>query len=257
MAEAADTAGTDDLALYTSRREFTEPIFEESSASAAASLAARLRRKIVETRPAPGTRLYSLRSLQQETGFSLSVVREALQMLAGTGLVNVRQGAKGGVYASRAKHIIISHSLNALIVSNDISNAVVLEARQELEAVCGELAVRHATDADLAELEESVQKCVQYADDPLRCYEEAQRFHNLLSVATGNPVIGAISTALADCFFAARTHVPYSEGVISDLTRAHRAILRAIKNRDAEAARKAMIRHAGSINDQIDRMEAR
>ncbi len=65
--------------------------------SGANFLADTLREEILAARYPPGTRLYNLRELLERSGYSLSVVREALQLLQASGLVTVRQGAKGGV----------------------------------------------------------------------------------------------------------------------------------------------------------------
>jgi DNA-binding FadR family transcriptional regulator len=219
--------------------------------SAAAQLAASLREDILTNRYVPGTRLYTLREVQQRSGYSLSVVREALQLLQATGLVTVRQGAKGGVLVRQTDHDIITQSLTALIASNDISHEAVTESRQELEGICAAMAALNATPEQLAELDASITRAKAVTEDPVQFSLENVAFHRIISSATGNPVIIAVSTALSELFFAGMTKVVYSPAAVTATLRAHTRIATAIKSGDPEAARKATARHVSGFDEYM------
>jgi DNA-binding FadR family transcriptional regulator len=221
------------------------------SNSAAALLAAALRDEILANRYPPGARLYTQRDLQRRSGYSLSVVREALQLLQASGLVTVRQGAKGGVLVRQTDHEIITQSLSALIASNDVPHEAVFESRQELEGICAVLAASNATAEHLADLEASIERTRALTEDPVRFSLENVTFHRIVSAATANPVIIAVSAALSDLFFEGTTRVIYSPTALAATIRAHTRIASAIKNGDPDAARTAMARHVSGFDEYM------
>jgi GntR family transcriptional regulator, transcriptional repressor for pyruvate dehydrogenase complex len=223
--------------------------------SGASFLAETLRAEILEARFPPGTRLYNLRELQERSGYSLSVVREALQLLQAAGLVTVRQGAKGGVFMRQADYEVLTQSLGALMVTNNISHAALIESRQELEGVCAALAARHASDTQVEQLRESVGITGDLVSDPVRFTLENVRFHRLISEATGNAVIIAVSAALSELFFNETVNVNYSESALRATVRAHTRIVKALSERDSEVARAAMMKHVSGYDEYLSQTE--
>lgn len=224
-------------------------------ASGAAYLAGTLREEILEKRLPAGTRLYSLRELQERSGYSLSVVREALQLLQAAGLVSVRQGAKGGVFVRQPDHGLLTQSLDALMMTNDVSHGALIDSRQELEGVCAALAARHASDAQVEELRRSVAITVQLVGDPAKFSLENVRFHSLISEASGNEVIIAVSAALRELFFKETVSINYSESALRATVRAHTRIVKFVAERDAEAARASMIKHVTGYDEYLNRID--
>jgi DNA-binding FadR family transcriptional regulator len=219
--------------------------------SAASLLAAALRDEILANRYPPGVRLYTQRDLQRRSGYSLSVVREALQLLQASGLVTVRQGAKGGVLVRQTDYEVITQSLSTLIASNDVPHEAVFESRQELEGICAALAASSASAEHIAELEASIDRARTLTGDPARFSLENVTFHRIVSAATGNPVIIAVSAALSDLFFAGTTSVIYSPTALTATIRAHIRITNAIKKGDRDAARAAMARHVAGFDEYM------
>lgn len=217
--------------------------------SGANFLADTLREEILAARNPPGTRLYNLRELQERSGYSLSVVREALQLLQASGLVTVRQGAKGGVFVRQADHEVLTQSLDALMVTNNISHDALIESRQELEGVCASLAARHATAGQLAQLRESVDVTSELVTDPIRFSLENVRFHRLISESTGNDVIIAVSKALSELFFKETVNINYSESALRATVRAHARIVKAVTAHESDVARTAMMKHVSGYDE--------
>lgn len=224
-----------------------------SSSSAVSLLAASLREELLANRYPPGAHLYTQRDLQRRSGYSLSVVREALQLLQASGLVTVRQGAKGGVLVRQTDHEIVTQSLSALIASNDVPHEAVMESRQELEGICAVMAARNATSEQIAELDASIERAQALTDDPVKFSMENVTFHRVISAATGNPVIVAVSTALSDLFFEGTSQVVYSPTALTATIRAHTRIADAIRNADPDAARAAMTRHVSGFDEYMHR----
>jgi GntR family transcriptional repressor for pyruvate dehydrogenase complex len=223
--------------------------------SGAGFLAETLRAEILEARYPPGTRLYNLRELQERSGYSLSVVREALQLLQASGLVTVRQGAKGGVFIRHADYDVLTQSLGALMITNNISHAALIESRQELEGVCAALAAKHSSDEQIEELRGSVAITGELVRDPVRFSLENVRFHRLISEATGNAVIIAVSAALSELFFKETVNINYSESALRATVRAHTRIVKALSERDADVARAAMMKHVSGYDEYLSQTE--
>jgi GntR family transcriptional regulator, transcriptional repressor for pyruvate dehydrogenase complex len=223
--------------------------------SGAAYLAAALRDEILKERYPAGTRLYNLRELQERSGYSLSVVREALQLLQASGLVTVRQGAKGGVFVRQPDHEVLTQSLGALMVTGNMSHAALIESRQELEGVCAALAARHATEAQVEELTQSVAVTAELVKDPARFSLENVSFHRLISVATGNDVLIAVSAALSELFFKETVNINYSESALRATVRAHARIVKSVTERDSEAARASMMKHVSGYDEYVNQTD--
>jgi DNA-binding FadR family transcriptional regulator len=64
-------------------------------------------------------------------------------------------------------------------------------------------------------------------------------------------VIIAVSAALSELFFKETTKVAYSPEALTATVRAHGRIIRALKNRDPDAARTAMARHVTGFDEYM------
>jgi GntR family transcriptional repressor for pyruvate dehydrogenase complex len=127
----------------------------------------------------------------------------------------------------------------------------VFESRQELEGICAVLAASNATAQHIAQLEASIERARALTNDPVRFSLENVTFHRIVSEATGNPVIIAVSAALSDLFFEGTTSVIYSPTALAATIRAHIGIASAIKKGDPDAARAAMARHVSGFDEYM------
>jgi GntR family transcriptional repressor for pyruvate dehydrogenase complex len=127
----------------------------------------------------------------------------------------------------------------------------VFESRQELEGICAVLAASNATAQHIAQLEASIERARALTNDPVRFSLENVTFHRIVSEATGNPVIIAVSAALSDLFFEGTTSVIYSLTALAATIRAHIGIASAIKKGDPDAARAAMARHVSGFDEYM------
>lgn len=125
---------------------------------------------IVDGRHRPGERLDPAR-LEEEFGCSRTPVREALQALERSGLVQIRP--KQGTYVTEL-------GLSEL--------AERFEVMAELEGMAARLASRRIGVAELAALDEAVAECAQHAEagDADGYYYANARFHATLYDSCGN-----------------------------------------------------------------------
>jgi DNA-binding GntR family transcriptional regulator len=135
---------------------------------------------IVNGRMLPGEQV-QLESLVQRFGVSRTPVREALQQLEASGLVEVLP--KRGTYVAR---IGVSELVQ------------MFEVMAELEALCARLAARRVQPAALAEILAALRDCEQQAiaEDANAYYYANEHFHQLIYLACGNPFLVQQTTAL-------------------------------------------------------------
>jgi len=138
-----------------------------------ASAAERLRELIIEGHLAPGARLNE-RALCAELGISRTPLREAFRVLAADGLV--------ALHPNRGAHVV------ALSVS-DIRES--FEVMAALEALAGELACRHATAAEVAEIRAlTFEMLACHAREDLPAYYRInRRIHDRLNAAARNTLL--------------------------------------------------------------------
>lgn len=222
-----------------------------ASLSAPVVLAERLRQEILARHLSPGARLFTVRELEQWSGFSRSVVREALRMVQHSGLVEIRPGSRGGIFLRQPDHSLLRGPLELLISSNDIPRAALIEAREEIEGLCARVAARRATAEDLAALEASLTRMEGYVERPADFARENIRFHLLVGQATRNPVLAAIARSVRDIFFGETGGYWYSRDALEGALRAHRAVVEAIRAREPERAGRVMARHVGAFDQYV------
>jgi|RhiMetdeSRZDD1v2_1073273.scaffolds.fasta_scaffold163267_2 GntR family transcriptional repressor for pyruvate dehydrogenase complex len=222
------------------------PIRAESIITKAAD---ELRRFIEARHLAPGASLPPETQLSVMLGISRNSVREALRILDGLGFIEKRPGRQAVV-----------RSRSGLLATKPPSRVAVLEGvpvayqtRMLIEQRCAELAAQRARGADLAELDAQLsrfEEAVKQTD-----YAAAAKahlaFHELLVRAAGNPI-------LAGMFEAVRIAVAEFSDAVPEALRdrrllsLHRAIYRAIRDRDPAGAATAVRRHFQAIRPRVE-----
>lgn len=134
------------------------------------NLRERIEDEIGTGRLKPGDRLDEA-SLAERYGVSRTPVREALQQLAMTGMVEVRRHRGAIVSAPDPKRLVDMFEMMA-----------------ELEASCGRLAARRLTPEDGAALQATLEACRRAAQngDTDNYYFENERFHRAIYAASRN-----------------------------------------------------------------------
>ncbi|MFI0370161.1 FadR/GntR family transcriptional regulator [Actinomadura sp. 1N219] len=220
----------------------------ETPTSSAMLLAERVRKEIYLRRPAPGTHLFGLAELGKRAGCGPSVVREALQHLSADGLVEIRRGPKGGVYAREVGAEIVAKSLGTLVSVNAIPRRTLIEARLEIEALCARLAASHATERDLSRLRSSVERAKEIGADSARFAEENIVFHTAIAEATHNEIIIALTQSVRDVFFEETVTFDYRPEALREALRAHERLVELIAAGKEEEANRLMRVHVHEFN---------
>jgi len=195
-----------------------------------------------------GQRLPSERELAQAFSVSRPTIREAIIALELDRLVEVRVGS--GVY------VINSEPPGGKAGATDIGPFELLEARRCIEGEACALAATRIDDAQLAELAELLEEMRTENEHDVMLSEDAdRRFHELIAAATQNSGMIAAVKMLWD----ARARSPQSRSLSAKVRASgvkprideHTAILKALRQRNPEAARAAMREHLTRVIDNL------
>jgi len=193
-----------------------------------------------------GDRLPTEQEWIEMLGVSRLVVREALQMLAGSGLIDVQQGR--GAFVRDGAQISIFDQLTFGLDLQQLRYTDVFEARAMLDLAVLELCMQRADQRTLDDLGDLLQ-LMQQAIAADESSEELHRaFHRRMLQAAGNPLIERVGLALLDMFWRIGDSMPElvypaTEPCGYDQIASHRMLLDAIRSRDLARSRQLVLKH--------------
>ena len=203
-------------------------------------VADQLRDLIRQGTPAPGERLPAERALAEQFGVGRPTVREAMIALEIAGLVQIRSGS--GVY-------VLEPTDKAAPITTDQGHGPfeILEARMLFEAEACALAAQRVSDAQLQELDAVLTEMEQENLQQTVTEKADEKFHRLIAAASGNSAIASTVDWLWQLRNESEISTRFHERVRSEGSRPiiedHRRILKALQQRDAPAAKRAMRKH--------------
>jgi DNA-binding GntR family transcriptional regulator len=191
-----------------------------------------LRRRIVDAKLAPGTRLL-LRPLAEELGLSVMPVRDALRMLEADGLVTL-ESHRGATVTEIPREEVLQ----------------IIGMRMWLEILAVREAVPLHTPASLKRVEKSLADAERAMDaGNARAYTRANRaLHEALEAPAPEPIRELVRDLWERLWQTRRTTALFETlpERISGAQREHREVVEAVRAGDAEAAGAAMERHRES-----------
>lgn len=213
----------------------------------AGDIAQALRKQIVSSALPLNARLPPERTLAERYGVARGTIRAALRQLATAGLVVRRAGS--GTY------VTWSESSEARSVVETTRPLELIEARFAIEPHMVRVAVLHATDADLERIEAQLARTEAAGPDASAFAEADEAFHLEIARATQNQMI----LWMMEMVHEVRSHEQWarmrtltlSPEIIELYHAQHRAILDAIRARDAEQAARAMKVHLTSARETL------
>lgn len=183
-----------------------------------------------------GERLNEL-NLAETLKISRSPIREALQALAGEGLVRMVPGR--GAY-------VTSFDLTTVHQLGDV--------RMALECAGARLAAERASDDQLASLGELLTRTEAALADMQHPYPRDLDFHQSVLEITGNPNLVRAAREINVQLQLARTRSGEVPGRARKAYAEHKAICEALQRRDPEAAEAAMREHLTRSMDNIEHL---
>ncbi|MES2437785.1 MAG: GntR family transcriptional regulator [Verrucomicrobiota bacterium] len=186
-----------------------------------------LEQSIIEGRFADGERLDEVR-LAATFGVSRTPFREALQMLAGSGLIELKP--RRGAYVR---------------YPGVVELVEMFEVMTELEVLCGRLAARRVSTEELIGLSRAVEACQAALEqqDPDAYYYENEDFHLLIYKASGNSFLASEAGKLQKRLRPFRRIQLRARGRMAQSMQEHLIILAGLKNGEEAATADALRSH--------------
>ncbi|MDT0268564.1 FCD domain-containing protein [Streptomyces sp. DSM 44915] len=194
-----------------------------------------------------------VRALGAELDVSLTVLRESLKVLAGKGLVDARQKRGTFVRPRAAWHLLDSDVIRWRVEGGDYGQLMrdLADVRAIVEPAAAHRAAVHHTAEDLAALEAALAAMAAAGGDNAAAAEADSAFHRALLAATGNELLARLEVLL-EPGLRERDLLVHSHLVAADPVPSHRAVLDAIRARDASGAQAAMLALLAQAADDAD-----
>jgi DNA-binding FadR family transcriptional regulator len=218
----------------------------------------RLMARIESGEIAPGDQLPSERELMEMYGVGRVAVREALQELARSGIVEISHGERARVVVPTASLLIeqIAGGARHLLRIQPETLEHLKEARLFLEVGMVRLAAEKATPQDVQRLRERLKEHEASLASLDQFLERDMAFHREIARISGNPIFPAIVEALfgwASAYYQTIVRAPGAES----LTLAeHQRIIDAIASGQPDAAANAMSDHLTRANALYNNLTA-
>jgi DNA-binding FadR family transcriptional regulator len=216
----------------------------------------RLMRRIESGEIRPGDQLPPERELMEVYGVGRPAIREALQAMERSGIVEISHGERARVVIPTAQDLIAqigSGARHLLQVQPDTLEHL-KQARIFLEAGTARMAAERATPDDVALLRQRIEEhraAVPPNEGFLQC---DMAFHREIARISGNPIYPAIVEAIfqwASAYYQPMVRAPGAESLTLE---EHTRLVDAIEAHDASAAEEAVRAHLSRSNERYRRL---
>ncbi len=198
----------------------------------------------------PGDTLPSERELMRAYEVGRPAIREAMQNLQRMGLVEIRHGERPRVAEPSVSRIVdqMSETMRHLLTHSPANLEHLKEARATFETEMARIAAKKRSGADVERLKRIVDLQEVASDNSRRFLELDGQFHREIAGISGNPIFASLSEALFKWLAEFHICMVRKPGLEALTIEEHRGILKAISDRDARAAGKAMADHLYRAN---------
>jgi GntR family transcriptional regulator, transcriptional repressor for pyruvate dehydrogenase complex len=186
-----------------------------------------------------GDRLPPEPELARMLRVSRSSLREALKGLMFLGLLKARPG--DGTYIQSSLSRVLNQHFQWMILLREVQHLEVYELRKIIEPEAAALAARRATSSDLDRIASAVEAMKTDLEEPNLFHVHDIEFHEAFMSASGNVALQTTMRMLYHATSEARRRVlPLIDNMDTHWKR-HDRVYRAIRDRNAEQARKAVL----------------
>lgn len=208
----------------------------------------------------PGERLPSERELSERLGVSRPSLREAVSELQARGLLATR--ASAGIYVADVLGSAFSPALIALLSAHEEAVFDYIAFRQDLESIAAERAATQGSDTDLKVIDTIFRK-MEIAHRKRNPDDEAAldaEFHLAIIEASHNVILLHMMRSTFDLLkqgvFFNRQQMFRNRTTRDMLLDQHRAINDGLQERDAAAAKAAVVRHLDYVKEELSALKA-
>ena len=203
----------------------------------------------IENRFKPGDKLPSENVLSEELNISRTTLREAIRILVGKGILEIRRGL--GTFVKENINIKELDELNPLL-SARINAKDLYEMRLIFEPEAAYLATLRASDIEIkriVSLAKQIEEKITLGQDRTKV---EQAFHKSIAKATHNEFMNKLMPVIYEGIDKGVTLSTGKELAVKDTINEHRMIVEFIESRNAEGAKNAMKIHILHAIKELD-----
>lgn len=199
-----------------------------------------LKEQILTGRWQPGDKIPGEMELTRILGVSRLSVREAIQRLAGMGILTVRRGE--GTFVTEMLPQEYFNALLPMLMLEEADLSEILEFRAMMEIQSVRLAAQRASQEDISALKAIYRRMEQRQEDSEAFAREDLNFHTAIAICTHNRVLVKVNSIIHDMLQAAMIKIVHSMGPSGGLYY-HYRLLVAIETQDSDRAEQLMREH--------------
>jgi len=190
-----------------------------------------------------GDRLPPERDLAKLLGVSRPTLRAGIRSLTAVGILQSRQGAGTFVAEAEESPTLDTSSLRMMAALHGFTSDEMFEARLALEMHIAGLAAERATGEQITLMSEEIAGMYASLNDPEQYLVHDMRFHQTVAAASNNRILTSLMNMVATILFDYRSKTVHRAIDLKESAEQHHNIYRAMRERDADAARQAMREH--------------
>lgn len=196
---------------------------------------------------APGSKFPPERELAKEFGVNRASLRQALKVLEIMGVITQRVG--DGTYLSATAESLLNEPMEFLILLDDLSHHELFETRMIVEPELAARAAERATVEDLAGLRQALMAMERSRTNQARL-ESDIAFHECIFRASGNRICHLLFRIIHRTVLTSMAQLAPRVSIQKPLS-FHKKIYAAIRDRNAEEARRTMFEHITDAKDLL------
>jgi len=237
------------------KKKVNEPIFEpiETPKRHFELIEASIRREIYNGSLVPGQKLPNEFELARQFNVGRSAVREALKVLELAGLLVVRRGYNGGTFVAPPDFEEASESITLTFRLGETTIDQLIEAALAIEVRAAELTAQNASDLEIDDLQEIIQRTEQSLNVPARYLTALIDFHMAVAELSHNTVFILALNAMRNLFIQELNRLISDQRLRKTFILHQKEILKAIAEHDPQRAGQAMRVHLCHMNDRLER----
>ena len=205
------------------------------------------KKKIMDGELRPGEKLPPERDIAERLNVSRNSVREAIRIMDMTGVISSQQGS--GNYITCEFQKSLAETMTMMFAMDQIDYKQISQIRQALECLAFSLAIEHASDEQIKEMESLVKELDKSTDD----VKNAALDKKLQVLDFLEACSGVIDSFIHDM----RAAILRTEERKKLLNECHKKLIEALKEKDEKKGQEALKRHFMLINEILEERENR
>ena len=210
-----------------------------------------IRNAILSGRFKPGDKVASEKELMFEFGVSKATLREALRVLEGMGLVEIKKGISGGVFIAEVDMRTTIHGIINFLHFKTVSVKDITMIRYLLEPPVVQIAASRIQPEDIAKLEDMIMENPAVPDTIVA---REIGFHRYLARMTENPILILVMDFIDNILKDIKFQLDLGAEFYHEVAKAHQAILECLKQKDGVGARREIENDLLEVGNHLARV---